>query len=107
MGKRFNVMTPRPKQDGGSWWHKVGNAFENDRGLVTVYLDSVPVPDQEKNNKIVMMLFEPEENQEPRTSGGKSGRSNIRESSSQAKAAGKGKGKKQELSEELDDEIPF
>ena len=66
MGKRFDVCTPRPKtnrqgESDGTWWHRVGNAYQNDKGLITVYLDSVPVPDPDKENKIVMMLFEPKE----------------------------------------------
>ena len=78
MTQRFDVCTPRPKGDGtGTWWHKVGTAWENDKGLVTVYLDSYPVPDPEKGNKAVMMLFKPKaKNGEERTTkaiGGKAG----------------------------------
>lgn len=65
MGQRYDVCTPRPKGEGnGTWWHKVGTAWKNDKGLVTVYLDSYPVPDPEKGNKAVMMLFEPKERSE-------------------------------------------
>jgi hypothetical protein len=85
MTKRFDVCTPRPKfgHEGKSWWHRVGSATENDRGQIIIYLDSVPVPDAKKDNKIVMMLFEPRE-KEPAKSG-----------------------KKAAEREEMDDEIPF
>ena len=73
MGKRFDVCTPRPKtnrqgESDGTWWHRVGNAYQNDKGLITIYLDSVPVPDQDKDNKIVMMLFEPKEKSDAKSS---------------------------------------
>ncbi len=59
--RKFDVCTPRPKyaEQGKVWWHRVGNAVENDNGQITVFLDSVPVPDPARENKIVMMLFEP------------------------------------------------
>jgi len=84
MGKRFDACTPRPKHGGGTWWHRVGSAFENDKGQVTVYLDSVPVPDKERGN-IVIMLFEPKE------------RERVAEMD--------GSGKKEKP--KFDDEIPF
>lgn len=97
--KRFDVVTPRPKYGGGTWWHRVGNAHQNEEGRITIYLDSVPVPDPEKDNKIVMMLFEPREDD---ADSGKKGKGS---------GAGAGKGKRGQqqasLSEELDDEIPF
>lgn len=92
MARRFNVATPRPKYGGGTWWHRVGKAHENDRGTITVYLDSVPVPDPEKDNKIVMTLFEEEEDGSPRRSSGSSGSSSRRQSAPEV---------------EDDDEIPF
>jgi hypothetical protein len=63
MGKRFNVSTPKPYSDGSgkTWWLKVGSAWQNDKGLITVYLDAYPTPD--KDGVIKMMLFEPEPNQ--------------------------------------------
>lgn len=58
MGKRFDVCTPRPKRDGGTWWHRVGSAHQNDKGLIMVYLDSYPMMDTEKGNAVIA-LFEP------------------------------------------------
>jgi len=65
MPKRYDAMTPRPKyNEDGVWWHRVGQAHQNDKGQITIYLDSVPVPDPKKENKIVIMLFEPKERSE-------------------------------------------
>lgn len=93
MAKRYDVCTPRPKygEEGKSWWHRVGSAHQNDKGLITIYLDSVPVPDPGKDNKIVMMLFEPREKDE---TGRASGQSAPRRSSAPKRGA-------------EDDEIPF
>ena len=63
MSKRFDCCTPRPKKDGTVWWHKVGSAWQNDKGNITVYLDSVPVPDGRNDNKVIIHLFEQEERQ--------------------------------------------
>ena len=61
--RKFDVCTPRPKfgEEGKSWWHRVGNAVENDKGQITIYLNSIPVPDPTRENQVVMMLFEPRE----------------------------------------------
>lgn len=84
MGKRYEVSTPRPKNDGGTFWLRVGSAFTNDNGLITVYLDSYPIPDRE--GKVKMMLFEPKPAQQ-------AGNPTLVHSRT--------------LSEEIDDEIPF
>lgn len=57
MGQRYDACTPRPNGD-KTWWHKVGSAWKNDKGMITVYLDSYPMIDTEKG-KAVIMLFEP------------------------------------------------
>lgn len=61
-GKRYDVSTPRPKADGGTFWLRVGSAFTNEQtGLITVFLDSYPVPGPD--GKVKMMLFEPRDQQ--------------------------------------------
>lgn len=90
MGKRFDACTPRAKRDGGSWWHRVGSAFENDKGLITVYLDSYPVPDAD--GRVAIMLFEPKDDNQPRQR-----RDNVSRPDFGSRP----------LSEDLDDEIPF
>ena len=91
MGQRYDACTPRPykKKDGEekTYWHKVGTAWKSDKGLITVYLDSYPVPDPSKEGKAVIMLFEPKEESEER-----------RESKSS---------RPRSTSREDDDEIPF
>ena len=88
MGKRFNVATPRPKHDGGTFWLRVGSAWQNEKGLITVYLDSYPIPDRE--GAVKMMLFEPEPNKDP-----------IRTPAREPQEP------RRPWNEELDDEIPF
>jgi len=56
MSKRFDVLSPRQKKDGGTWWHKVGSAFEGEKG-VGITFDSLPLPDKE--GRISVRLFEP------------------------------------------------
>ncbi len=95
MAKRYDVCTPRPKygEEGKSWWHRVGSAHQNDKGLITIYLDSVPVPDAARENKIVMMLFEPRERETEQTP-------------ARSAAAPKSKGSAPRRGAD-DDEIPF
>lgn len=59
---RYDACTPRIyKKDGEdkTFWLKVGSAWKNDKGMVTVYLDAYPLPDPNKEGKAVIMLFEP------------------------------------------------
>lgn len=87
MGQRFNVATPRPKHDGGTFWLRIGSAWQNEKGLITVYLDSYPIPDKE--GVVKMMLFEPDPRDKPARGGGRE------ENSPRA------------WNRELDDDIPF
>lgn len=89
MAKRFNVATPKPKynQPGETWWHRVGSAWQNEKGLITVYLDSYPIPD--KDGVVKMMLFEPKDEDRPASPKQEPARST------------------KTYAEELDDEIPF
>ena len=92
--KRWDVSTPRKKYNNdGVWWHRVGTALESDRGQITIYLDSVPLPDPE-SNQIKMMLFEPKESRD-----GKPSERAQRPSPGAAKGPGEGA--------RNDDEIPF
>lgn len=55
--KRYDVVTPRPKKDSDKpYWHRIGTAFEDDRGGSTIYLDSLPFADAE--GRCVIKLFE-------------------------------------------------
>jgi hypothetical protein len=62
MTKRyFNVCAARPKQDGSTWWHRIGSAVEGDKGT-TVFLDSLPIPNAE--GKVQFSLFEKKDEQQ-------------------------------------------
>ena len=58
MSKRFDVMSPRPgREEGKTFWHRVGTAFQSDKGGIGIYFDSLPIPD--KDGKVSVQLFEP------------------------------------------------
>lgn len=58
MSKRYDVLSPRPKKDGGTFWHKVGMAFEGEKGI-SIEFNSLPLPDKE--GRVRVSLFEPRE----------------------------------------------
>lgn len=64
-GTRYDACTPRPGKR-KTWWHRVGSAWKNAEGKITVYLDSVPLPDPETHN-VKIMLFERTDDGEERT----------------------------------------
>ena len=67
MAKRYDVCTPRSKKDGGTFWVKIGTAWEGDKGTQIVF-DALPLPDAE--GRCVANLFEPRATDGgPRTSG--------------------------------------
>lgn len=57
-GKRLDVLSPRPKKDGGTYWHRVGTAWEGEKGI-SISFDSMPLPD--KDGQVRVSLFEPRE----------------------------------------------
>jgi hypothetical protein len=85
--KRFDLCTPREGRDGKTRWHKVGVAFEGERGI-TAYFDSLPLLDAK--GKCVVMFFEAREREE--------GGTQPAASKPKMQSAGKGG---------MDDEIPF
>lgn len=58
MSKRKDICTPRAKKDGGTYWVKIGTAWESDKGIQLVF-DALPLPDKE--GRVVANLFEPRE----------------------------------------------
>jgi hypothetical protein len=59
MGKRLDALVPRDKHnEPGTWFHKIGHAWVNDKGTITVYLDSLPIPDH-KDGQVRFLLLEP------------------------------------------------
>ena len=61
MSTRFDVCSPRPRKDGKTFWHRVGTAWQNDKGI-NITFDSLPLPDEK--GKVSVMLFEPREKQQ-------------------------------------------
>ena len=56
MSNRKDICTPRKKADGGTYWVKIGTAWENEKGIQLVF-DALPIPDAE--GRCVANLFEP------------------------------------------------
>ena len=80
MANRWDVMAPRKGKDDKTFWHRVGTAWQGDKGI-SIPFDSLPLADDK--GRVAVFLFEPRE--KPATGG---------------KPAAKGGG-------DLDDEIPF
>lgn len=62
MSTRKDICTPRKKKDGGTYWVKIGTAWEND-GKTQLVFDALPIPDGE--GRVVANLFEPREKSQP------------------------------------------
>lgn len=56
MAKRYDIAAPRPKKDGGTYWARIGTAWEGEKGIQLVF-DALPLPDAE--GRCVANLFEP------------------------------------------------
>lgn len=54
---RYDLISPRKKKDGNTYWHKVGAAFARDQGGFTLMFDSLPLPDE--NGKVALLMSEP------------------------------------------------
>lgn len=89
MAQRFDICTPRPKKDGGSYWVKIGTAWQGDKGIQLVF-DALPIPDSE--GRCVANLFEPRDNDRARSA------SNDRQQAQQRSSG---------FADDMDDSIPF
>jgi hypothetical protein len=78
MTKRFDVLSPRAGKDSKTFWHRVGTAWEGEKGI-SITFDSLPLPDAE--GRVRVSLFEPRE-----------------KSAAKASPAGR---------EQMNDEVPF
>lgn len=56
--KRYDVMSPRERKDGKTYWQRVGTAFDGDKGI-GIEFDALPLPD--KDGRVSVRLFEPRE----------------------------------------------
>ena len=91
MANRFDSCTPRPKKDGGSYWVKIGTAWQGDKGIQLVF-DALPLQDSE--GRCVANLFEPKARDD-------------RERSAQGDRQQASNRAQQFISDDLDDDIPF
>lgn len=92
MAKRYDICTPRKGRDDKTFWHRIGTAWEGDKGIQLVF-NSLPMPDAD--GRCVANLFE------PRQQGGDSaaaGQGGQRSSRSDPPASNR---------DDLDDDIPF
>lgn len=58
---RYDLCSPRPKKDGGTFWHRVGVMFADDKGGFSIMLDSLPIPDKE--GRLMVKAFPPKDQQ--------------------------------------------
>ena len=58
---RYDLLSPRPKKDGGTSWHKVGAAFPRDKGGFSLVFDSLPLADKEGRVSLMMWEAKPRE----------------------------------------------
>lgn len=56
MAKRYDICAPRKGKDDKTFWHRIGTAWEGDKGIQLVF-DALPLPDSE--GRCVANLFEP------------------------------------------------
>lgn len=61
MAKRYDVCAPRAGKDDKTFWHRVGTAFEGEKGI-SVKLDSLPLSDAK--GEVWLKLFEPRPKQD-------------------------------------------
>lgn len=62
MSSRKDIMAPRKKKDGGTYWVKIGTAWLNDNGGIQLVFDALPIPDAE--GRVVANLFDPKQPQQ-------------------------------------------
>lgn len=61
---RYNLMSPRAKKDGGTFWHRIGTAFPRDKGGFSLMLDSLPIADKE--GRVMVLMVEQDDNPQQR-----------------------------------------
>lgn len=87
---RFNLCSPRPKKDGGTFWHRIGTAFSDDNGGFSLIFDSLPL--QDADGRCIVKAFPPNDGDTQSKSRGQQS----------APQGGYGNG-----GADLEDEVPF
>jgi hypothetical protein len=62
---RYDLISPRERKDGKTFWVKVGSAFERDQGGFSLVFDALPLPDKEGNVRLLMTEPKPREDARP------------------------------------------
>ena len=65
---RFDLISPRPRKDGKTFWVKIGAAFPRDKGGYSLILDALPLPDAD--GKVSLLMVEPTPRDERPAAGG-------------------------------------
>lgn len=51
---RYDLISPRARKDGKTFWVKVGAAFPKDGGGFSLVFDALPLPDADGNVRLLM-----------------------------------------------------
>lgn len=66
---RFDIVSPRPKKDGGTYWLKIGQMFPAKDGEgYSIKLDAIPLPNEK--GEVWIKAFVPREQTQPRQQAG-------------------------------------
>ena len=87
---RYNLVSPRPRKDGKTYWAPIGTAFSRDKGGFSLVFDALPLPDAE--GRVTVLMTEPQD---------RDGGSRQQRSSNQQSGGAGG------YSDGFSDEIPF
>ena len=88
--RKFDVCVGRPKYNSdGVWWHRLGNAIENEKGQIVLFLDSIPAPNPE--GQYQMTCFE----------------SKPKDDADSEKGSGRRRSSRSSQQDNDDEEIPF
>jgi hypothetical protein len=71
---RYDLISPRARKDGKTFWVRVGAAFPRDKGGFSLQFDALPLPDAE--GKVTVLMTEPKERDDapaPQRGGGPMG----------------------------------
>jgi hypothetical protein len=71
---RYDLISPRARKDGKTFWVKVGAGFARDKGGFSLSFDALPLPDAE--GRVTVLMTEPKDQpprQEPQRGGGPMG----------------------------------
>ena len=53
---RYDVISPRKRGDADkTYWHRIGAAFDREKGGLSVVLDSLPLPDSDGQVRLLIV----------------------------------------------------